>query len=276
MPSPNEKSHPTPRPNSLRTAPASWRDQAVIDFLDAHGLAEGKMSDAHFYAEHFARKASELFFTLGSDPGAVRDLAELSPCRLLEVGCGAGGVIGHFSHELERNGIKVQACGVDSRRHAIEIARINWPQLEFRCEDFREKGRTADLLLMIDFLDQLTDPAALLESVRHHSRFFLFRIPLDRSVYNVLTGKLAKIREEAGHYHYYTRRSAISLLADTGYRVRAMDFTDNFRDPTNLRSVGAKINFLPRAALSAVSRSVSARIMGGHSLVVLAEASLDH
>lgn len=226
-----------------------------------------------YHLEHAARKAEELVAILDADGDVLRALAADGGAEILEIGCGAGGVISEMASRLGARDVAGRYTGYDISPGAIEIATARWANVEFRCEDFLVRPRPADLALMIDFFEHLEDPAVFLRAIRPNFRWVLFRIPLDWNLYNRALGRFDDLRERLGHLHYFDRQSARRLLVRCGYTVRRELLVENFRDPSNLRTRGARWNYYPRALLSATSRALCARLWGGISMVILADAA---
>jgi SAM-dependent methyltransferase len=228
-----------------------------------------------YHLEHATRKADELVALLDGDAECLRDLVAHVDAQVVEIGCGAGGVVSQVAGHLGRKGVRARYSGFDISPLAIELARRQGPEVEFRCEDFLAGESTADLGLMVDFFEHLPDPATFLTTVRPRLRWALFRIPLDDNLYNRVFRRFRDLRDRLGHLHFYDRRGALRLLSNCGYVVRQSALVENFRDPSNLRSRVARLNYYPRAGLSVLSRSTCADLLGGISMVVLARAGND-
>ena len=76
-------------------------------------------------------------------------------------------------------------------------------------------------------------------------------------------------REQAGHLHYFMKDTALAALRETGYEVLDWTYTPGAID--NPRSVKAKIASLPRRLLVRLNQDFAVRLLGGYSLLVLAE-----
>ena len=90
------------------------------------------------------------------------------------------------------------------------------------------------------------------------------------TVWNVLRGQPIRLRERIGHLHYFDAETAIATLEECGYRIRARSYTAGSLDlpaATRLRGLAR----LPRRMLSRINQDVAARLLGGFSLLVLAE-----
>lgn len=226
-----------------------------------------------YHTEHSERKTAEIIEALRAERG-VLDGLRAGPGRplVVEVGCGAGGVLAGLREALAQEGVQADFQGFDLNPDAIAMARSAHPEITFEERDVTAAPVEASLMLMIDFFEHLPDDEGFLQRARALSRWFVFRIPLDMNAYNVVFRKLKGKAERVGHLHYYTPSSAVALLERCGYKPLYTSFVDNFRDPSNRRGLGGKINYLPRALLSAFSQDLNARVMGGTSLIVIASA----
>lgn len=98
----------------------------------------------------------------------------------------------------------------------------------------------------------------------------MFHILLDLSVQAVLrkNGLLLR-RDHHAHLHYFTKETALRTLTDAGYKI-----VDDFYTPRCIE-VGdllvQKIASLPRVLSFAAVPDLTARVLGGYSLLVLAE-----
>ena len=73
-----------------------------------------------------------------------------------------------------------------------------------------------------------------------------------------------------GHIHHFCKETALATLEDTGYRVIDHFYTSG---ATDLAGHGWKSNLLkwPRKALYSMDQDAAARLLGGYSLMVLAQ-----
>jgi SAM-dependent methyltransferase len=228
-----------------------------------------------YHLEHAGRKASEIVDLLARDTELVDGLRGQRMPRIVEIGCGAGGVLAALRDRLEARGVHAEYRGFDVSPTAVRMARERWADIAFECADYLERNETADVIMMIDFFEHLADPTSFLRAVQPRTAHALFRIPLDASLYNIVFRKLPELRRRLGHLHFYSYRTALGCLRDCGYVVQRAEFVENFRDETNLKTLGARINYYPRALLSALSRRACARVLGGLSLVVSARGGRD-
>src|SRR6204780_453267 len=194
----------------------------------------------------------------------------LAPKTVCDVGCGAGLVLAELQAHLPSDCV---CWGYDVSPDALAMSggRGN-DNLRFRMRDIRkdETDTYFDLLLMLDVFEHVEDSMARVRAVRPKAKQKLFHIPLDLSVQAVLrkNGLLLR-RDHHAHLHYFTKEPALRTLTDVGYRL-----VDYFYTPRCIE-LGDKfiqrIARLPRKLCFAISQDLTVRVLGGYSLMVLAE-----
>lgn len=201
----------------------------------------------------------------------------IAPKRIAEVGCGAGGVIAGVHERFDG---QVECRGFDISPQAIEIAkRRAKPKLSYHLEDIRGTAERFDVLMLIDVFEHVEDYFGFLRSFRPNAEYFLFHIPLEISLYNLLRpGSLQATRQRVGHLHFFWKEQALASLADCGFSILASEYSLPLdRWPEDLpREATTSLKLKAVRALTAltwkVSPDVSARVFGTTSLLVLAKA----
>jgi hypothetical protein len=194
---------------------------------------------------------------------------DLRPQSICEVGCGAGEILNQLQAKLPAD---VRFYGYEISPHAFALCRQREDdQLRFFCEDLlADSSRTFDLLLCLDVFEHVEDYLGFLKGLQNKAQHKIFHIPLDLSVQWLWRSKpIMREREQAGHLHYFTKETALATLQHAGYEV-----IDWFYTPgaiANPRSVKAKLASFPRRILSGINQDLVVRILGGYSLLVLAE-----
>ena len=130
------------------------------------------------------------------------------------------------------------------------------------------EGRYA-LALVMDVLEHVEDCFGLVRSLRPHADLALFHIPLELTCLSLLRNTLLAHRLAMGHIHYFTKDTALALLADAGYEVVAQRYTPAVVD--------LAANDVPSRIVTAVQRigfrfapDRSVLIVGGYALLVAA------
>jgi SAM-dependent methyltransferase len=194
----------------------------------------------------------------------------LAPKTVCDVGCGAGLVLSELQSHLPPD----CACwGYDVSPDALAMSagRAN-DRLRFRMRDIRkdECDTYFDLLLMLDVFEHVEDYMGLVRSVRSKAKQKLFHIPLDLSVQAVLrkNGLLLR-RDHHAHLHYFTRETALRTLTDVGYTIVDYFYTPRCIELGDLFI--QKMARIPRQLSFALAPDLTVRVLGGYSLLVLAE-----
>lgn len=192
----------------------------------------------------------------------------LKPHRIAEVGCGAGGVLVEIGKVLPQAALYGFDISPDARPF---WERHDHAGITFKVGDFlREETGRFDLILLLDVLEHLADPFRFLNTIRERADYFVFHFPLDLSALSVLReSPLLNVREKVGHIHFFTRGLAFALLRECGFEIVQWNFTGaGLHAPQ--RTLRTHLAGLPRKLLGLVSKDLSARLLGGETLMVLA------
>ncbi len=194
----------------------------------------------------------------------------LAPKTVCDIGCGAGAVLAELQPNLSVDCI---CWGYDVSPQAIAMcaSRAN-KNLRFLVHDIsRDKtNEVFDLVLMLDVFEHVEDYMGLLRDIRSKGKYKLFHIPLDLSVQAVARQNgLLRRRDDHAHLHYFTKETALRTLTDVGYRLvdyfytpRCIELGDRFVQ---------RVARVPRKLCFGISPDLTVRVLGGYSLMVLAE-----
>ena len=200
----------------------------------------------------------------------VRKIIEqnhLHPTSIADIGCGCGLVAeiianGYPDAKVVGYDISPDAALFWSKRHA--------PNLSFKLEDYANSADNYDFATCLDVFEHVDNYLGFLRSIRRHSRYVVFNIPLDMCVMKLVTPGIRRARDLSGHLHYFNIYTARETLKDCGYQI-----LDSFvSSPLFAKLPGNRFQWalmLPRIALSLVHKPLAATMLGGHSLVVLGE-----
>jgi SAM-dependent methyltransferase len=230
---------------------------------------DGTYSFSHptWHDEDAPWKASEIY--------KILDDNHLTPRRIVDIGCGAGGVLASLVDSFPPP--RPLAVGFDISPDAINMARSREkPGLSFRCGDFLEGNESDfDLSLCVDVFEHVDDYLGFLRKLRLRAKMHVFHIPLDMYVSGLLRRGHLGMRREYGHIHYFDRFTAIETLKYTNYRIVdarythiAEDLLDVHPERKNLRRMIG--NAGRRCLRSLLNEDWSNQILGGSSLLVLA------
>jgi cyclopropane fatty-acyl-phospholipid synthase-like methyltransferase len=192
----------------------------------------------------------------------------LKPQRICEIGCGAGEVL------VQLQILLAPECffeGFDTSAQAIQMcqSRANG-KLHFTLSDGLDQPSFGfDLTLVLDVFEHVEDYFTFLRNIRDKGRLTIFHIPLDLSVQTVFRKYgLLKRRDLYFHLHYFTKDTALRTLEEVGYRIIDYSFTPrNLDNPSNMMHWILK---LPRQIGFAINKEFTVRLLGGYSLLVLA------
>lgn len=209
-----------------------------------------------WHEDHASWKASQILALLG-DRG-------LSPASIVDIGCGTGGVLDAMAGVLKGTrlvgyDLSPQAIKLVKRSHSVEL-RVGTPG------DVHDHY---DLLLSLDVFEHVEDYIGFLRSLRPLAERFVFHIPLDMSAQSVARERpLLTVRSTVGHLHYFTRGTALASLETAGFEI----MFDKLLFPHNVpgRRVRTRIANIPRGLARQFKPQMSARVLGGSTLLVLA------
>ena len=196
----------------------------------------------------------------------------INPKSIVEVGCGAGGVLASLHDVLPC----VEYSGFDIAPDASKFWEKHSSKIKYSVGDFlQEHTAHFDVLLLLDVIEHVPNPFEFLLALHGRADYYAFHIPLDLSASTVLRERnLVLGRKKVGHIHYFTKGIALALIEECGYQIIDWHYTGAaFTAPkTTLR--GLLIRPL-RRLLFALNHDLGVRILGGDTLMVLAKVSRD-
>ena len=201
-------------------------------------------------------KASRILSLLGDQ--------HLRPASIVDIGCGTGGVLEAIAGAL--NG--TQLVGYDPSPQAIGLVERS-DKVELRVGTPQDVHDHYDLLLSLDVFEHVEDYIGFLRSLRSIADWFMFHIPLDASAQSVARERpLLAVRSTVGHLHYFTRGTALASLETAGFEI----VCDRLLFPNDApgRRIKTRIANIPRDLGRRLRPQLSARILGGSTLLVLA------
>ncbi len=194
---------------------------------------------------------------------------------IYEVGCGAGEILNclHSGMKFQSEDVEgIRFCGYEISPQAYDLCRVREKEgLTFRLGDFlSEEVEGIDLLLVIDVFEHVEDYLGFLRALRSKAEYKIFHIPLDLSVQSVFRkDRLMRDRERSGHLHHFSRETALATLRDSGYEILDWFYTAGSLElPSS--TIKNKLARLPRRGLYIMNKGFASRLLGGFSLMVLA------
>jgi 2-polyprenyl-3-methyl-5-hydroxy-6-metoxy-1,4-benzoquinol methylase len=149
---------------------------------------------------------------------ALEYVRRVDPDCILEVGCGEGYVLA----ELQRSGIGAELIGVDLSEPAIEAARTRVaPPAELHVGDAREvtasfSGRRPDLVMMLEVLEHLDEPEAMLEDLTAltagHVLLSVPREPIFRGMNLLRFKNVRDLGNDPEHVNHWSSRAFVDLV----------------------------------------------------------------
>jgi hypothetical protein len=192
------------------------------------------------------------------------------PTTVCEIGCGAGEILRALSTHLEP-ATKYYGYEISPNAYGICSQKAN-ERFTFRFANLlEEESAHFELVMAIDVFEHVEDYFGFLRKLRTKGQYKLFHIPLELSAQQVLRGTpLLDARRNVGHIHHFSKDTALATLEDCGYRVIDHFYTSG---RTDLGGLGWKSQLMriPRHALYSMSPDAAARMLGGYSLLVLAQ-----
>jgi SAM-dependent methyltransferase len=192
----------------------------------------------------------------------------LQPKTICEVGCGAGEVLRLLQEKMD---LACRFYGYDISPQALALCQSKANEkLQFRLADIsQEKNAFFDMILVLDVVEHVEDCYGFLAGIPPKGKLKIFHFPLYLSVQAVIRRRgLLKRRELYGHIQYFTKETALETLKDVGYELLDYCYTPRCIDLA--KETIQKIAILPRKICFAIHRDLTARILGGYSLLVLA------
>ena len=194
----------------------------------------------------------------------------IKPETVVDVGAGAGEILIQLDKAI--NDPSIQYDGYDISPDAISFAKTREKDnVKFYLQDFTTfTEKTYDLLLMIDVFEHVPDYLAFIEKCAGKARYKLYHIPLDLHVSSLLRNRLMRERNNLGHLHYFSKDTALATLEDTGQKIVDYFYTEGAMGLPN-RPFRTKIANVPRTLLYPFAPDLTVKLLGGYSLLVLAE-----
>lgn len=201
----------------------------------------------------------------------VLDEFRIEPKSACEVGCGTGDVLVHLKQFYPH----YEFTGYDISPQAEQF----WDKhrgegIHFHCGDFLVLNKQYyDCILLIDVIEHLSNPFNFLDAIQESAKYFVFHFPLDLSASTILREKpLLNARLKVGHIHYFTKGLALAILRDAGFSILHYRYTNAYLKGPG-RSLKTRIAALPRRLIYLADKDFGVRLLGGETLVVLAEAA---
>lgn len=185
-----------------------------------------------------------------------------------EIGCGTGDILLNLSRSFPQ----ARFHGYEISPHAYARAKSKeTEQVTFSLGDVTRTQEIFDIALVADVIEHVEDYLAFIKNIRPRARYKIFHIPLDLSAQSVLRGwPITQLRSGVGHLHYFFKDTALATLADCGYRVIDHVYTASRLELPH-QALSSRLMRLPRKFCFSLNPDLTVRLLGGYSLLVLAE-----
>ena len=185
-----------------------------------------------WHVEDSAWKASQILKMLERN--------KVEPKSVVEIGCGAGEILNQLQQRMTDK--TIQFSGYEIAPDAFKLAQTREKEnLHFYCEDLAQNNNRYDLLLMIDVFEHVDDYIGFIKKCSTKAGYKIFHIPLDISLWSVLTNYPASARKQVGHLHYFMKDTALATLEHAGEEV-----LDWFYTPGVMELYKTRMNFSGR------------------------------
>ena len=205
---------------------------------------------------------------------------DLSPARLLDIGCGAGdflAVARERRFEVYGQDISVPAARLAAEWHGIRV--------EVRTVEDDPRDAFFDIVTMIGLLEHVIDPKAMLQHAHRllNSGGCLFIYTPVWGMYDVLASLAARTsygrftkpidrRIHQGHLQIFPRTTLVNLLRDVGLETLACDTVCEYNLPVEkyLKSVGITQSGLQSVAAKVVKALIDRKLFFRNNMRVIA------
>lgn len=194
----------------------------------------------------------------------------IRPTSIVDVGCGSGKHAYLLASEFN-----VPTIGLDISERSLRYAREQFihKNLEFLLLPISEWKCRASLGIMFDVFEHIEDYFGFLRQAREKADYWVFNIPLDMTVLSVLRSAYILSRNQFGHLHYFSEKSAIATLEDCGFQLLDKQLAVSVLHRIKTRpTMKGLIAAIPKAAFIYLNNSFGVKLLGGASLVALCKS----
>lgn len=194
---------------------------------------------------------------------------KLQPKTVVEIGCGAGEILNQLHQRMVDK--TIEFSGYEIAPDAFKLAQTRQKErLHFFQEDLLQNNNAFDLLLMMDVFEHVEDYIGFIRKCNTKATYKIYHIPLDISMWSILTNYPASARKQVGHLHYFMKDTALATLTDTGQEIIDWFYTPAAFEVNNKGlSFAGKIIQLMRRFFYKIKPDFAVKAFGGFSLIVL-------
>ena len=245
--------------------------------LSSYGRKENNMSiyenekylnkNKTWHVEDSPWKATQILRLINSNN------IELGSRTICEVGCGAGEILVQLSKRLEHD-CRFVGYDISPQLQNMWREREN-DKIRFICQDFLKSKEFYDVLMFIDLIEHIEDYIGFLRRIKDRGHYKIFNFPLEIFAIKALLGhKYLESRAKYGHIHYFNKDICLAFLRELDFEIIDYFYAPSAIDlssTTTSISTLSKMAKLPRIILSKFSTEITANLLGGYSLFVLAK-----
>jgi len=214
-----------------------------------------------FHADHCDWKARQVAAILRDN--------NITYSRLVDVGCGSGGVVRYFAATHP----EAMHYGVDISPQALALCKQYPAPSNAQFSSEFDPNVHPDVVTLLDVLEHVENPWEFLRRFRAVP-YVVIHFPLDAHVLGILRGTPMRLRQDVGHIHLFTRETALSFVRECGLTVIDERFTPGALELPKRRPIGNRLNPL-RRVLFAFAPHLAARTLGGFPLLVLTKGETE-
>jgi hypothetical protein len=193
-------------------------------------------------------------------------VAEHDVRSICDIGAGTGDVLRHLAKTLRASSSATPLVfvGYEPSPDAKIMPRADGDSIEMRQVFFDEDGPDHDLALLVDVLEHVGDPRALLLAVRRRTRCLVVRQPLIESFGMFRNDAYREQRIRLGHINCWNTRSFADLMESAGWTATDSSLVA----PWELKAPTSTSSLLGRAFVK-LSRLYASYFMSGFYQVAL-------
>lgn len=198
---------------------------------------------------------------------------KLGTGTICEVGCGAGEILVQLSKQLP-NDCTFVGYDISPQLQNMWREREN-DRIRFISQDFLTSKEFYDILMFIDVIEHIEDYIGFLRKIKDRGHYKIFNFPLEIFAMKALMGhKYLDSRAKYEHIHYFNKDICLSVLKELDFEIIDYFYAPGAIDLSSTStsiSTLSKMAKIPRILLSKFSTDLTAKLLGGYSLFVLAK-----
>ncbi len=259
----------------------------------------------NFYASWSSKGSDEISMDVAAAFRKADILISLVPddfrrhsAKILDLGCGYGGVAKRFTEVLQiqcATGVDFSDIAIDEARRRFASKTLQFHKLpSLNCAEIASFLNQlipdgVDYMLLVDILEHIPDCKKLFEHLAPFTKYFIIKLPVECAVFDnyILPKEYPSSRHSNGHLrefdannvHYFIRELGLTPLAESLYIYHLDDMFPPI--PLTMRSAKRRIIRLVLRAFKTVMTKllppkIFLRLIGGGGYICLATYNSDH